>query len=106
MIRIKELRLERNMYQADLAKELGVSQNSLSYWESGKYEPDSEMLGKIADYFDVSVDYLLGRTNYRQPAESIAMNSDIPYDELSPEAVRQIKDYINFIKEQHKHKNK
>lgn len=61
--RIKELRQERKITQSVLANYLGVAQNTLSYWEQGKYDIDNESLKKIADYFNVSVDYLLGRSN-------------------------------------------
>ena len=58
--RIKTLREQHGMKQRELAKELGVSQNTLSTWETGRYEPDAEMLKKIAYALNVSVDYLIG----------------------------------------------
>ena len=60
MNRIKVLRLERNIKQVDLAKAVSVSQAALSGYETGKYEPDFDTLKRIAGYFDVSIDYLLG----------------------------------------------
>ena len=54
------LRLERNIKQVDLAKAVSVSQAALSGYETGKYEPDFDTLKRIAEYFDVSIDYLLG----------------------------------------------
>lgn len=61
MNRIRLLRLLKGIKQAELASEILVSQSSLSGYESGKFEPDSKTLLKIADFFKVSVDYLLGR---------------------------------------------
>ena len=58
--RLKELRLERKLSQADLAKELNVSQRSISSWETGFRQPDFETLKRIAKFFDVTADYLLG----------------------------------------------
>ena len=58
--RIKELRLERKLSQADLAKELNVSQRSISSWETGFRQPDFETLERIAKFFEVTADYLLG----------------------------------------------
>jgi len=58
--RIKILREQHGMKQRELAEELGISQNTLSTWETGRYEPDTGMLKKIASVFNVSVDYLLG----------------------------------------------
>lgn len=51
---IKELRIEHNLSQAALAKELGVSQSAVYYWENGKREPSIDMLEKIANYFGIS----------------------------------------------------
>lgn len=58
--RLKELRLERNLSQAQLANELQVSQRSVSSWETGFRRPDFETLIALAKYFDVTTDYLLG----------------------------------------------
>ena len=61
MNKIRFLRIKNSLKQEDLAKTLQISQSSLSGYENGRYEPDSKMLLKIAGYFGVSVDYLLGR---------------------------------------------
>ena len=60
MNRIKELRAKKGIKQIDLAKVLSVSQAALSGYETGKYEADLETYKRIAEYFGVSVDYLLG----------------------------------------------
>ncbi len=61
--RLKSLRAEKNIGQNALAKELDISNASVSYWETGKQMPTAEAIFKIAQYFDVSADYLLGITN-------------------------------------------
>ena len=58
---LKELRLEKHLSQRELGKIFCVANQTISFWESGAREPDMDMLLQIADYFDVSVDYLLGR---------------------------------------------
>lgn len=58
--RVKELRKERNLQQKDLANILFVNQRTVSNWERKVNVPDYDMLLKIARYFEVSVDYLLG----------------------------------------------
>jgi len=58
--RLKELRLENNLTQAQLAQQLNVSQRSISSWETGFRQPDYELLEKICKLFNVSADYLLG----------------------------------------------
>jgi len=72
MNRIKKLRQEKGVYQADLAKYLGLKQQTISAYENGTNEPDLKTLNKIAKYYDVSIDYLIGRSNVRDPADKIA----------------------------------
>ncbi len=59
--RIKELRIYRNISQQELATILGVNQRTISNWEVRDIEPDYDILVLIANYFDVTTDYLLGR---------------------------------------------
>ena len=63
MFRLKQLREQRHISQVFLGMELGMSQNSISRYETGVREADYETLIAFADYFNVSVDYLLGRTD-------------------------------------------
>ena len=58
---IRKLRLERNLKQSDLAQILNVKQNTISNWETERTEVDRESTLKLADFFGVTVDYLLGR---------------------------------------------
>lgn len=62
---LKDIREDNDIRQKTLADYLGVSQNTYSQYENGIIAISPEMLIKLADYFDVSVDYLLGRTNNR-----------------------------------------
>ena len=61
-MRLKEIRQKRHISQIKLAIALGTNQNTVSRYETGEREADYAMLIKIADYFNVSVDYLLERT--------------------------------------------
>lgn len=61
--RLKELRNKNGITQSDLAKFLNVSQGTIGNWESGNRTPDLEMIIKIALYFNVSTDYLLGKSD-------------------------------------------
>ena len=63
---IAKLRKERKLTQAELAKILGVSASTVSMWENGERAPVHAMVKKIADFFNVDMDYLYGRTNIRQ----------------------------------------
>lgn len=62
-MRIRELRKQRNITQLKMAMDLHTTQNAISRYESGEREPGIGELVKIADYFGVSVDYLLERTD-------------------------------------------
>lgn len=62
---LKSLRLEKGITQDELGKVLHLSQRAISHYESGQRFPDEKVLNLIADYFNVSVDYLLGRTNIK-----------------------------------------
>ncbi|MDE7401419.1 MAG: helix-turn-helix domain-containing protein [Clostridia bacterium] len=62
--RLKTLRTEENVSRKQLAEALSVSLRSISYWENNQRECDFDTLLAIAEYFSVSVDYLLGRTDY------------------------------------------
>lgn len=59
--KLKEMRIEKGLSQRKLGEILDVCNQAVSFWESGSREPDIDMIIKIADFFDVSIDYLCGR---------------------------------------------
>lgn len=61
--RINELRKERGLSQHALAKQIGVSQKAIDYWERNVNEPKASYIVLLADYFEVTADYLLCRTD-------------------------------------------
>ncbi len=63
MNRLKELRREKGLLQKEVAQKIGVSPQSYSFYENWINKPDPETLIKLADIYEVSVDYLLGRTD-------------------------------------------
>ena len=64
MERIKELREEKGLTQAQLGKELMLNQNTISDYENGKLEPSVQTIIKLCDIFDITADYLLGRKDF------------------------------------------
>lgn len=62
--RLKELRLESDFSRRELAEKVGTLERNLSYWELGQRECDFDMLIKLADALNTSVDYLIGRTDF------------------------------------------
>lgn len=75
MNRIKSLRNQRGMKQSDLASRLNVQQGTISNWETGKTEPDLASLTKMATIFEVTADYILGRSS---PVQEIPAGIRIP----------------------------
>ena len=65
--RLRDLRKEKGLSQVHLAIDLCICQNSISRFESGVRKPDYDTLIQIADYFNVSLDYLVGRSDVRNP---------------------------------------
>lgn len=63
MNNLRELRKRKKISMKKLGLILGAAESTVSHWENGMRQPDSETLIKLADYFGVTVDYLLGRTN-------------------------------------------
>lgn len=64
--RIKQLRTKLNMSQSELGASLNITQQAIARWESGATEPDHLNINRLADLFDVSTDYLLGKTDIPQ----------------------------------------
>ncbi len=62
--RIKELMKEEKLNQTRLAEKIGVKQNTISAWVLGKKEPSIKSLWLLADYFNVDIDYLVGRKDF------------------------------------------
>lgn len=69
--RLKKLRKEKQISQKDLAKKLNLSPSTIAMYETEKRKPDSETLERMSNYFDVSIDYLLGLTDERSSADKI-----------------------------------
>lgn len=64
-VNLKKLRMSRGMTQGDMAKVLNISRSCVANYESEKRQPDQAMIRRIADYFDVSIDFLLGRSSVK-----------------------------------------
>lgn len=78
--RLKYLRSTKDLTQRDLANKLGITSGAVGMYESGKRFPDNAILNKIADYFHVSTDYLLGRTEEPLPVHDVDQNLHDEHD--------------------------
>ena len=97
--RIHDLRLSRNMSQTELAKSLHVSQQVITKWENNRTEPSSNVLASIADYFGVSADYLLGKTNEKVPNDQLSKNQKLVAYSIDPDiSDEERNDIIEMVK--------
>ncbi|MEN3134785.1 helix-turn-helix domain-containing protein [Bacillus albus] len=98
--RLHTLRKERKLRQEDMAKQLGIARTTYAMYEQGNREPDYNTLIKLATFFEVSIDYLLGTTEIRQI-------TDVPDPELhqwfediknaTPQKREELKKFWEFI---------
>lgn len=73
--RLKSERKNNNINQTQLAEKLYLDRSSISKYESGKQIPETPTLEKLADFFDVSIDYLLGKTDIRNYDDNSSLDS-------------------------------
>ena len=66
MIGLKTIRKEKNLNQQKVAMDLNTSRESLSYYENGKREPSLDLLKKMSEYFNVSIDYLITGEDFKK----------------------------------------
>ncbi|MHA6167908.1 helix-turn-helix domain-containing protein [Bacillus mojavensis] len=115
--RLVELRKSKKLTQQGLAEKLKITRSSLSQYEIGNRQPDYETLKKIADFFEVTTDYLLGYSNTKPVVEEEKTPYNVTDDpdlqiafkeaaDFSEEARRQTIDFINYLKEKEKSKGR
>lgn len=92
--KIKELRKKKRLTQKELSSLIGVSQNTLSYWENGVYDIDTKSLQRLAAIFDVSVDYLLGKDLSDDPAKKELLDL---LSGMTAEQLKQFKEYAEYL---------
>lgn len=108
--RIASLRQNNGLNQIEFSKLLNISNTTLSQYESGKRVPSDNIKIKIADYFNVSLDYLYGRTNVLDTAEHILNNTASPIqlnntyqdNDIPPEAAEEIIKFKEYLVHKYK----
>ena len=100
--RIKKLREEKNMKQVDLARVLSISSSAVGMYERDEREPNDEITLKLAEYFGVSTDYLLGKSDIRNPEElnkvQFANAGGLDTKGLDEEDLEELQRQIDYIK--------
>lgn len=106
--RLKELRKANKLTQSELGNILGVGKTTISMYETGNSTPNDEIKMIISEYFNVSLDYLLGKTDIKNytddPNITIALHSDTDYDDLPEEAKKEINGFIEYVKQKYQNK--
>lgn len=92
--KLSELRNKKGISQYKLAEELGFSRGQIANYEQGSREPDYDTLLKIANYFNVSTDYLLGKDDN---SDLLAAHID---DDVTEEEMIEIEKFIKYLKSQ------
>ena len=102
MNRIREYRRKMGLTQVELSKALNLSQGALSGYETGRYDPDIEMMHRMAEFFHVSLDDLFGSQVDQPPVEiseiDFALSGEIR--DLSEAEKQDILDYVRFKRAQ------
>jgi transcriptional regulator with XRE-family HTH domain len=101
--RLKELREEKGITQKQLGKVINISDRVIGYYESNDRFPKDEIILKLlSEYFNVSVDYLVGRTSLRSPQSEYVAETSASYSlnvkGLPIEAIKMIEEYIELIR--------
>lgn len=95
MNRLKDLRIERGLLQSDIAKVINKSDRIIGFYETGERDMGTETLAKLADFFNVSIDYLLGKTEVRNIEQEFKFAYHKEMDGLTEE---EIADALRFYK--------
>lgn len=101
-MRIRELRKAKKVTMKELGNMIGVAESTMSLYETGKRKPDPETLSRLADYFNVSVDYLLGRNEEQpqaalSPADRQRRDVEAMLRAMSEADLEKVYDYARFI---------
>lgn len=100
MNRLKLLREEKGLFQSDIAKILGISNAAVGFYESGKRDMSTETVIKLAEYFNVSTDYLLGKSDIRNSEDKIKEEFEFAYHkEMEGLTDAEIADALRFYKQ-------
>ncbi len=99
--RLKNLRLEKNLTQKQVAQRLNISQQAYGQWETGKLNPKKETIQMFANFFNVSIDYLLGNTDNKDEEMQILLRGTL--EGLTDEEKKQFEiEFKEFLKERDK----
>lgn len=100
--RLKRCREEKKLSQTQVAEMLNITRQAYNHYETGNRMPTQETLVSLADLFNVSVDYLLGRTDDPNPADDIRIATFGDPREYTEEEIKEIQNFLEYIKSKRK----
>ena len=106
MNRLKELRIKKGLLQSDIAKIINKSERTVGFYETGERDMNTETLAKLADFFDVTIDYLLGKSDIKKPDKDTEEFQFAYHSEMNGLTPEEIADALRFYKEMKKKLNK
>ena len=106
MNRLKQLRLERGLLQSDIAKVIKKSERIVGFYETGERDMNTETLYILADFFNVSIDYLLGKTDIRNLENEFKFAYHKEIEGLTEDEIKEALEFYKMVKNRKNKENK
>jgi transcriptional regulator with XRE-family HTH domain len=109
--RLRELRKEKKLTMKELGKKFNLAESTISGYENENRKPDMDIIKQFADFFETSVDYLLGRTNDPSISKVVTYNSEVEtlilesLEGLSEDQIKEVKKHIEYLRWKARHEN-
>ncbi len=98
MNRLKQLRLERGLLQSDIAKVIKKSERIVGFYETGERDMNTETLSTLADFFNVSIDYLLGKNDIRNIEDEFKFAYHKEIEGLTEDEIKEALEFYKMVK--------
>lgn len=102
MNRLRELRIEKGLLQSDIAKIINKSERTVGFYETGERDMGTETLSKLSDFFNVSIDYILGKTDMRNIEDDFKFAYHKETEGLSEEEIKEALEFYKLVKNKKK----
>ena len=102
MNRLRELRIEKGLLQSDIAKIINKSERTVGFYETGERDVGTETLSKLSDFFNVSIDYILGKTDMRNIEDDFKFAYHKETEGLSEDEIKEALEFYKLVKNKKK----
>lgn len=103
--RLRELRKKNGLTMKEFGKKFNLAESTISGYENGNRTPDLSVVEQFADFFEVPVDYLLGRVDYKQPLEKVTYRQNEHQELKGEEEQTIVEQKLKFIRDAYKEMN-